>query len=145
MTDNNSKMKVSIGKPSSVSDYVKERIVEISKEAVPHVCPVCKGSGKIMAPKSMDISDKVAWFWHKLSEALLLKPEGVELMLTGNVLCVIEEPKEEGVLNPENLRMIVPNSMIKYATSEVKYQVPEDTPLTEEMLQKQALKLDQKQ
>lgn len=135
-------MKAKLGKPSSISNYAKERIEELSKHTVTKSCPCCRGKGTIKAPHTGDAKDDLIWFWNKLSEAYLLKPEGVELMLVGNALCVIEKPDEEGVLDVNKLRMFVPRSKIEYATSEIKYQfeegeIPEH--ITEEMLQNQVL------
>jgi len=119
-------MKMTKGIGGSVYKTDQEKIAAMNQEVRFDVCPVCNGEGKAELPDFTEVNDKVYWWFRELKQALSKKPAGVELLLMNNQLIVIEEPKEEGVLEPEMVRMHLGGAgVIKYITSEIKYQFDE--------------------
>lgn len=129
-------MKVEKGIGGSVNDKDQSDIDAMNKEVRFDVCPTCDGSGKAELPDFTNVDEKVYWWFRKMKQALAKKPEGIELLLMNNQLVVIQEPKEEGILEPEMVRMHLGDAgKIKYITSEIKYQFDESDELPESVTQ----------
>lgn len=142
-------MRIVKGKGGSVTRRDQAKIDRMNNEVKFDICPTCNGEGRAELPDFSGSTESAYWWFRKLKEALSKKPDGVDLLLMNNQLVVIETPDEEGILEPEKVRLhLGEGGTIRYITSEIKYQFDEEDDLSnvneEELVEELKKSMNQK-